>query len=87
MGVSFLRRKLSAEGAKSKSVFGDVAAVVVGGTSNTLIFLVAVLIGTARFAGQMAGSGSQPVVRGRRVAGGGMGESGNYAGHEALHAN
>ena len=43
--VSFLRRKLAGIAEHSDSIFGRVAAVVVGGTSNSLIGLAAILIG------------------------------------------
>ncbi|MBU4611762.1 mechanosensitive ion channel family protein [Achromobacter sp. GG226] len=43
--VSFLRRRLAHAAEHTDSLFGRVAAVVVGGTSNTLIGLVAILIG------------------------------------------
>jgi small-conductance mechanosensitive channel len=45
LAVSFLHRRLSAVAARSSSVVGGVAGMVVGGTSNTLLALVAILIG------------------------------------------
>ncbi|GGX32090.1 mechanosensitive ion channel protein MscS [Pigmentiphaga litoralis] len=43
--VSFLRRRLTASAAHSHSLASELAAVVIGGTSNILIGLVAILIG------------------------------------------
>ena len=44
-GVSFLRRRFVAAASRSDSLFSAVAALVVGGTSNVLIGLAALLIG------------------------------------------
>lgn len=44
-GVSFLRRRFAAAASGTDSFFSTVAALVVGGTSNILIGLAAVLIG------------------------------------------
>lgn len=44
-GVSFLRRRFDAAASRSDSLFSAIAALVVGGTSNFLIGLAAILIG------------------------------------------